>query len=228
MGLLAEIKWRYIFNPELAIKGLPHVLEGMGNTLSISLISFILCVLGGTVLALCRLANLRILRGFAIAYTSFFRGVPLIVTLFFLYFGLPLMGIIMDAMTAAILGLSMTASAYTAEIIRASIEGIDDGQWEASYAIGLSYLQALQHVIIPQATRIAIPPLSNVMLDLVKSSSIAAMITVPEIFHKAKVVGASEHDFMTMYIEVAIIYWLICTLYAMLQARLEKKFAVVK
>ena len=86
--------------------------------------------------------------------------------------------------------------------------------------------QSLRYVVIPQATRLAIPPLSNVMLDLVKSSSIAAIISVPEIFQKAKVVGASEHDFMTMYILVAVIYWLICTAYSLVQAKLERRFAL--
>ena len=216
--LLLTIKWHYIFNPELALKGLPTVLQGLGNTLTLSLASFLLATLGGLCLALLRLAPLRGLRAIAIAYISFFRGVPLLVTLFFIYYGLPLMGIVMSAFTAAILGLSITASAYTAEIIR--------GQWEAAFAVGLTYRQSLRYVVIPQATRLAIPPLSNVMLDLVKSSSIAAIISVPEIFQKAKVVGASEHDFMTMYILVAVIYWLICTAYSLVQAKLERRFAL--
>ena len=214
--LLLTIKWHYIFNPELALKGLPTVLQGLGNTLTLSLASFLLATLGGLCLALLRLAPLRGLRAIAIAYISFFRGVPLLVTLFFIYYGLPLMGIVMSAFTAA----------YTAEIIRAGIEGVEKGQWEAAFAVGLSYRQSLRYVVIPQATRLAIPPLSNVMLDLVKSSSIAAIISVPEIFQKAKVVGASEHDFMTMYILVAVIYWLICTAYSLVQAKLERRFAL--
>ena len=214
---LLSIKWHYIFNPELALKGLPTVLQGLGNTLTLSLASFLLATLGGLCLALLRLAPLRGLRAIAIAYISFFRGVPLLVTL---------MGVVMSAFTAAILGLSITASAYTAEIIRAGIEGVEKGQWEAAFAVGLSYRQSLRYVVIPQATRLAIPPLSNVMLDLVKSSSIAAIISVPEIFQKAKVVGASEHDFMTMYILVAVIYWLICTAYSLVQAKLERRFAL--
>ena len=209
---LLTIKWHYIFNPELALKGLPTVLQGLGNTLTLSLASFLLATLGGLCLALLRLAPLRGLRAIAIAYISFFRGVPLLVTLFFIYYGLPLMGIVM--------------SAFTAEIIRAGIEGVEKGQWEAAFAVGLSYRESLRYVVIPQATRLAIPPLSNVMLDLVKSSSIAAIISVPEIFQKAKVVGASEHDFMTMYILVAVIYWLICTAYSLVQAKLERRFAL--
>lgn len=136
---LLTIKWHYIFNPELALKGLPTVLQGLGNTLTLSLASFLLATLGGLCLALLRLAPLRGLRAIAIAYISFFRGVPLLVTLFFIYYGLPLMGIVMSAFTAAILGLSITASAYTAEIIRAGIEGVEKGQWEAAFAVGLRY-----------------------------------------------------------------------------------------
>lgn len=231
MMILAAIRWRLIFDYKLAIESVPFIMEGLGYTLFISFMSFIFASFGGLLLALCRISRFGALRQFARAYISFFRGVPIIVTLFFLYFGLPILEINLTAIQATLIGFTMTGSAYTSEIIRAGIEGVDDGQWEAAQSLGLNYRQTLQRIILPQATRLAIPPLSNVMVDMVKSSSISAMITVPEIFQKAKIIGGAEHDYMTMYILVAIIYWIICTGYGILQERIEKhysQFAEVK
>lgn len=220
--LLLEIRWNLIFDYRLAIESIPFVLEGLGYTLLISLISFVLALMGGLLIALMRLSKVNIARGFARFYVSFFRGVPIIVTLFFIYFGLPVLGILIPAVESALIGFGLTGSAYTSEIIRASILGVDKGQWEASQSLGLNYRQTLIKIILPQATRMSVPPLSNVMIDMVKTSSVTAMITVPEIFQKAKIVGGAEQDYMTMYLLVAVIYWLICLGYGWLQGRIEK------
>ena len=222
---LLNIRWNLIFDYELAGKSIPFVLEGLGYTLFISFTSFGFASIGGLIIALMRLSKFSPARWFARFYVSFFRGVPIIVTLFFLYMGLPVLKIVIPAVEASIIAFSITGSAYTSEIMRAAIEGIDHGQWEASESLGLNYFQTLRRVILPQATRLSIPPLSNVLADMIKSSSITAMITVPEIFQNAKKVGGSEHDYMTMYILVAIIYWVICTSCAILQEQLEKYFS---
>ena len=151
------------------------------------------------------------------------RGTPMLVFLFLLYFGLPNIGIQFSAVTAALIGFSLHSSAYMAEIIRSSLNSIDKGQWEAATALGMSYWQSLLFVILPQATRIAIPPLSNVLLDLIKASSLAAMITVPDLFQRAKIVGGREFDYMTVYILVGLIYWGICLLVEVWQNHLEKR-----
>lgn len=222
--ILSDIRWDYIFNPQLALESIPFVLEGLSYTIAISLLSFILSLIGGTILALMRISRSRLLRILARFYVSFFRGVPVLVTLFFLYFGLPLANLMLTAIQASVLGFGLTSSAYSSEIIRSAIESIDKGQWEAAQSLGLNRRKVLRKIIFPQATRIAIPALSNVLLDLVKGSSLTAMITVPEIFQKAKIVGGANNDYMTMYFLVAIIYWIICVIYGFLQDYLERLY----
>lgn len=117
----------------------------------------------------------------------------------------------------------MMSSAYISEIIRAALLAVDHGQWEAARALGLKTPTIYRGIIIPQATRIALPSLSNVLLDMVKGSSLTAMITVPDIFNNAKIVGGTYSDYMTAYILVALIYWVICTLYAIIQDWWEKR-----
>lgn len=222
--IFSGIRWDYLFNPQLALDSIPFVLEGLSFTLFISLLSFILSLVGGTVIALMRLSYYSLLRMLARLYVSFFRGVPVLVTLFFLYFGLPLVNLMLTAVQAAIIGFGLTSSAYSSEIIRSAIESIDKGQWEAAQSLGLNRQRVLRKIIFPQATKVAIPALSNVLLDLVKGSSLTAMITVPEIFQKAKIVGGANNDYMTMYFLVAIIYWIITIFYGFLQDYLERYF----
>ena len=214
----------YLFDVALAWKSLPFILQGLGYTLGISLMSFMISLVTGTVLALMRRSNKFIIRWLARGYVSFFRGVPVLVVLFVLYFGLPFMGLTLTALQASIIGFSLTCTAYSSEIIRASISGVEGGQWQAARSLGLSYKSTLFKVIFPQAVRLAVPALSNVLLDLVKGSSLTAMITVPDMFQKAKIVGGANNNYMTMYLLLAIIYWVICTSYSAIQYALEKKF----
>ncbi|ESU91233.1 putative inner membrane amino-acid ABC transporter, permease protein YecS [Streptococcus pyogenes GA03455] len=161
------------------------------------------------------------------AYISIMRGVPMIVVLFVLYFGLPYYGLELPALLCAYLGFSMVSAAYISEVFRSSIEAIDKGQWEAAKALGLPYALMVKKIILPQAFRIAVPPLGNVIIDMVKSSSLAAMITVPDIFQNAKIIGGREWDYMSMYILVAFIYWIIAFLLERYQEFLENKLALV-
>ena len=223
---MTDIQWQYLFNPRLAIDSLPYVLEGLSNTLFISFLSMALGLIIGFFLALGRSSKSRLLRWPSGMYISFMRGVPILVIIFILYFGFPIIGIEFTAMQAAIIGFSINSAAYIAEINRSALSSVDKGQWEAAQSLGLNYWQALGGIILPQATRIALPPLSNVLLDLIKASSLAAMITVPEIFQHAKIVGGREFDYMTMYILVAIIYWCICAAVSLLQRYLEKRAEV--
>jgi cystine transport system permease protein len=225
MGM-EQIQWQYLFNPSLAIESLPYVLEGLWNTLFISFISMAFGLALGLFLALGRSSSNWLLRMPSSLYISFMRGVPILVILFILYFGFPVIGIEFTALQAAVIGFSLNSAAYIAEINRSAINAVDRGQWEASTSLGLSYWQTLRGIILPQAVRIALPPLSNVMLDLIKASSLAAMITVPEIFQHAKIVGGRELDYMTMYILIALIYWAICSVVSILQRYLEKRAEV--
>ncbi|MBF0779571.1 MULTISPECIES: amino acid ABC transporter permease [unclassified Granulicatella] len=217
------MKWDAIFNPDLAIKALPTILSGLPYTLSLSLIGFFLGTICGFFIALMKLSRWRILRTLAHIHISFMRGTPLMVLLFLIYYGLPFAGIQFDAITASIIAFTMMSSAYLSEIIRSSLQAIQKGQWDAAYSLGLNKPIIYRKIIIPQATRIALPPLSNVLLDMVKSTSLTAMITVPDMFNQAKIVGGSHSDYMTVYIVVACLYWVICTTYAIAQGYLESR-----
>ncbi|MGT2800380.1 amino acid ABC transporter permease [Streptococcus marmotae] len=219
------MNWQAIFNLELAREAIPKILEGLPYTLSLSLIGFALGTVFGFFVALCRMSRLAVFRHLAMLHISLMRGIPLMVLLFFIYFGLPFMGLELDAISASIIAFTLMSSAYISEIIRSSLSAIDHGQWEAARSLGLKTSIIYRKVIIPQAFRIAVPPLSNVLLDMVKSTSLTAMITVPELFNKAKIIGGAKSDYMTVYICVALIYWMICTLYALGQVHLEKRLA---
>lgn len=219
-----NVNWGAIFDAELAIESLPYLLGGLPNTLWISFVSMLFGLSLGLLLAVMRLSPLAPVRWAGTAYISFMRGTPILILLFILYSGFPFIGIEFPAMTAAILAFSLNSAAYIAEINRSAITAVDRGQLEAARSLGMGRVLAFRGVILPQATRIALPPLSNVLLDLVKASSLAAMITVPELFSRAKIVGGRAFDYMTIYLVVAVIYWVICALIAMFQGRLERHF----
>ncbi|MFA9493316.1 amino acid ABC transporter permease [Streptococcus sp. E17BB] len=221
-----DIRWEAMFNPEVAKEAIPKILEGLPWTLGLSLIGFGLGTLLGFFVAVARLSRFAPLRWLVQAHLSLMRGIPMMVFLFLIYFGLPYVGIKFDAVTSSILAFSIMSSAYISEIIRSSLQAVDKGQWEAARALGLPIASIYRKVIIPQAFRITLPPLSNVLLDMVKSTAITAMISVPEMFQKAKIVGGARWDYMTVYICVSLIYWVICTLYALGQAELEKRLQV--
>lgn len=214
-----------LFNIELAIESLPFVLGGLPMTLLVSIIGMAVGLLLGLFLALARGSKKIVLRWPARVYISFMRGTPILVFLFILYFGLPVIGIEFSAITAASVGFGLNSAAYIAEINRSSLNSIDHGQWESAKALNLSYSQTLRKVIFPQAARIALPPLTNVFMDIVKATSLAAVITVPELFQKAQIVAGREFDAMTLYILVALIYWPICILIGLMQDRLEHRFS---
>lgn len=220
-----DIEWGLLFDPSLAIESLPYVLGGIWYTLLISLVSMGVGLIIGFFLALARTSKLKLMQWPARLYISFMRGVPILVILFLLYFALPIVGIEFSAVQAALIGFSINCAAYIAEVFRSSLASVDKGQWESSTALGMTYWQTMRRIILPQSIRIAVPPLSNVYLDLIKASSLAAMITVPEIFQKARVVGAREYDLLTLLILVALIYWAICSVMTVLQNYLEKRYA---
>lgn len=205
----------------LMLESIPYILTGLPYTVGISVITFCLGNLFGIILAVLGLLPSRLLKGSIQFYLSFLRGVPGLVLLFLLYFGLPIQ---LSALQAVIICFTLTSSAFLGEIYRGAILGVGVGQWEAARALGLNFLQIISSIILPQAFRIAIPALGNVAMDLVKGTSLAAMITVPEIFQKAKIIGGREFDYMTLDILVALMYWGLCLLISLGQKRLEKSY----
>mgnify|MGYP005847271667 CR=1 FL=1 len=213
------------FDVKLAIENFPYILSGLPMTIAVSFLGMALGLILGLFIALARGSNRKVLRLPARVYISFMRGTPILVFLFILYFGLPSVGIEFTAYQAAVLGFGLNSAAYIAEINRAALNSVDDGQWEAALTLGLPYGKTLRGIILPQAARIAIPPLTNVFLDLVKATSLAAVITVPELFQKAQIAGGRTFDTLTMYVVVALIYWPLCILISIFQERLEKRFS---
>ncbi|URZ87161.1 amino acid ABC transporter permease [Floricoccus penangensis] len=204
---------------KLMFDSIPFVLSGLKYTIGLSVASFFLGNVLGLVLTVLGMTKSKILQYFVRFYVSFLRGVPALVLLFLLYFGLPIQ---LSALVASIICFTLSSSAFVCEIYRGAILGVPFEQWDASYSQGFTFIQSLRYIIIPQAFRISIPALGNVAMDLVKGTSLAAMITIPDIFQKAKIVGGRTFDYMTMYIMVAIIYWLLCIGIGCLQKKLEK------
>ncbi|MFC0302109.1 amino acid ABC transporter permease [Virgibacillus soli] len=225
MFSLDYVQLEKLFDFKLAWESLPFLLTGIPMTLIVAIAGMGIGMILGTFLALARGASSPILRWPARVYISFMRGTPLIVFLFILYFGLPVIGIELDAIAAASLGFGLNSAAYIAEINRSSLNSVDSGQWEAAKSLNMGYWFTLRKIILPQAWRIAIPPLTNVFISVVQGTSLAAVITVPELFQKAQIVAGRSFDSMTMYIMVALIYWPICVIISIMQERLEDRFS---
>ncbi|MDC2866641.1 amino acid ABC transporter permease [Bacillus sp. BP-3] len=202
---------------------MPMLKGALFNTIPLTLITFIIGLALATVTALCRISGNRVLEWIARIYVSIIRGTPLLVQLFIIFYGLPTIGITINSFPAAIIGFSLNVGAYASEIIRASILSIPKGQWEAAYTIGMSYPQALRRVILPQATRVSIPPLSNTFISLIKDTSLASLILVTEMFRKAQEIAATNYEFLIVYTEAGLIYWVICFLLSIVQQMLEKR-----
>lgn len=208
---------------QLALESAPFLLNGAYYTVVLSLGGMFFGLLLGFALAVGRLYGPAPLRWLTRLYVSFFRGTPLLVQLFLIYYGLPQLGIQLDPLPAALIGFSLNMAAYTSEILRAAIASIDRGQWEAAASIGMSKTQTLYRAILPQAARTALPPLGNSFISLVKDTALAATIQVPELFRQAQLITARTFEIFTMYLAAALIYWALAGILAHFQARLEAR-----
>lgn len=204
----------------------PLLLKYLDVTITMAVISMLIALVLSLVIALIRTYKIRVLYSLSSVYVSFFRGTPLLVQLFLLYYGVPQIFPIfksMNAYTAAVIGLSLNASAYMAEIIRGSILSVDKGQMEAALSVGMTSLQGMKNIVLPQAARTAIPSLANSFIDLLKGSSLAFTLGVAEIMAKAQMEAAGSYKFFETYLAVAIIYWGIVIVFSYLQKKLENK-----
>lgn len=199
--------------------------RGAVLTIELSLGGMFFGLILGFLLALMRLSNAWALKYLARAYVSLFRGTPLLVQLFMIYYGLPQFGIRLDPMPAALIGLSLNVAAYTSETLRAAISSIDKDQKEAAASLGATKFQTMFLITIPLAARMALPPLGNSFLSLVKDTSLAATIQVPELFRQAQLITSRTFEVFTMYLAASIIYWLMAAVLSYVQNYLEKKVA---
>ncbi|WP_199269024.1 amino acid ABC transporter permease [Aeromonas hydrophila] len=203
----------------------PLLSAGLIFTVPLTLITFVLGIVLGLSVALARLYGPAPLVMLVRFYVWLIRGTPLLVQLFLIFYGLPSAGIVLDAFTAAVIGFTLNIGAYSSEIIRATLAAIPKGQWEAAYSIGMNWPQVMWRVILPQAARIAVPPLSNTFISLVKDTSLAAAVTVPELFQAAQRLASVTYEPLILYVETALIYLLFSSVLSTLQDKLEQRLA---
>ena len=192
-------------------------------TIPLTVLSFAFALVIAVVTALVQFAGVRGLRQVARFYIWVIRGTPLLVQLFVVFYGLPNLGILIDPFPAAVLVFSINEGAYCAETIRAALESVPRGQMEAGECVGMSYLQIIRRIVLPQAMRTAFPTLSNSLISMIKDTSLAANITVTEMFMVTQRIVARTYEPLALYIEVGLIYLLFCTVLTKLQRVGEKK-----
>ena len=202
------------------------LLPGLTMTIPLTAISFSLAMVIAIAVALVQFAHIRVLRQIARFYVWVVRGTPLLVQLFVVFYGLPNVGILIDPFPAAVLVFSLNEGAYCSETVRAALESVPPGQMEAGQCVGMSYLQVMRRIILPQALRIAFPSLSNSLIAMVKDTSLAANITVTEMFMVTQRIVARTYEPLALYIEVGLIYLLFCTVLTKVQRMVEKRMRV--
>jgi cystine transport system permease protein len=201
----------------------PIALGAVRATIPLTLASFAIGLALAVGLALMRISGVAALSGIARAYISLIRGTPLLVQLFLVFFGLPSIGVTIDPWPSAIIALSLNVGGYAAEVVRAAILSIPRGQWEAASMLGMTRGQALGRIILPQATRVSVPPLSNTFISLVKDTSLCSTILVTELFRVAQQIAAPSGEFLAIYGVAAAVYWVLCTILALGQDVLERR-----
>lgn len=201
----------------------PLVLGGLTGTIPLALVSFAIGLVLALGVAMLRLAAHPVLSGVGRAYVSAIRGTPLLVQLFVIFYGLPSLGLTIDPWPSAVIAFSLNVGGYAAEVIRAAILSVPAGQWEAGYVVGMSRTRTLRRIVLPQAARVSVPPLSNTFISLVKDTSLASLILVTELFREAQEIAAFTNDFLLIYTEAALVYWIFCTVLSFGQTRIERK-----
>ena len=198
---------------------------GIEITIPLTVISFALALIIAVAVALIQYAKVKVLRQICRFYVWIIRGTPLLVQLYIVFYGLPSAGISLEAFPAAVLVFGFNEGAYMAEAIRGTLEGVNVGQLEAGYCVGMSYWKVMWHVVLPQALRMSFPALSNSLISMLKGTSMAATITVVEMFRQAQVINGRVYESLGLYVEVALIYLIFCTILTWLQRLGEKRLA---
>lgn len=199
------------------------LVPGLTVTIPLTVIAFALAMVIAVVVALIQFANVKILKQICRFYIWIIRGTPLLVQLYVIFFGLPNLGIMIDPFPCAVLVFAVNEGAYCAETMRAALESVPNGQIEAGYCVGMSYLQIMWRIVLPQALRTAFPPLMNSLIGMVKDTSLAANITVVEMFMTTQRIVARTYEPLALYIEVALIYLIFCTVLTRLQRVIERR-----
>ena len=209
---------------DLILSSIGPLLSGtIRGTIPLTALSFVGGLIIAVGVALARLSQIAVVRRLAQAYVSLIRGTPLLVQLFIIFYALPSLGLVIDPFPSAVIAFSLNVGGYASEVVRAAILSIPRGQWEAAETIGYGRTLALRRVILPQAARVAVPPLSNTFISLVKDTSLASTIMVTELLRKAQEIAAPTYEFLTLYSVAAVIYWVLCLVLSFGQTALERR-----
>lgn len=198
------------------------LLATVSVTIPLSIIAFILALVVAVAATAMRLGRIKLLQWLSRFYVWLFRGTPILVQLFIIFYGLPAIGITLSAWTSAIIAFTLNTGAYAAETLRASVQSIPRGQIEAAKTLNYTGWQTVRYVIAPQALRIALPPLGNDLIDLVKGTSLVMVITLADVFQVGRQIAATTFQPLALYMEVALIYLVLFTILSLLQSRVEK------
>ncbi|GGU13490.1 ABC transporter substrate-binding protein [Lentzea flava] len=192
-------------------------------TIPLTALSFTIGLILALLVALARISPYRVLSGLARAFISIIRGTPLLLQLFIVFYGLPQIGLKFPPFTAAVVAFSLNVAGYAAEVVRSAILSVPRGQFEAAATIGFGYAQSLRRIVLPQAARTAVPPLSNTLLSLLKDTSLGSVVLLTELFRESQLAAAESNEFLALYSFAGLYYWLICVALSAGQKRLETR-----
>jgi cystine transport system permease protein len=215
---MTERLWNILTDSFLKI-----LVPGLQMTIPLTIISFAIGMVIALVVAMIQVAEIPGLKQFCRFYVWIIRGTPLLVQLYVVFYGLPRLGVLINPFPAAVIVFSISVGAYDSETMRAAIQSVSRGQIEAGYCVGMSYPQIMRRIVLPQAFRTAFPPLSNSLIGLVKDTSLAANITVLEMFMATQRIVARTYEPFALYLEVALIYLIFCTVLTKVQSICEKR-----
>ncbi|GAA3997548.1 amino acid ABC transporter permease [Deinococcus rubellus] len=201
------------------------LLQGLELTLAVSLSALLVSVVLGTLLGLLRFFRLPLLAPLGNAYVDIVRGIPLIVLLSVVYYGLPTLGLTLPSFPAAVLALGFYSAAYTSEIVRGGLNSVPTGQIEAGRSLGLSRTQAVRHVVLPQAWRVALPALGNEFISLILGSSLASAVTLQELFSQGRYITNATYRQFEVYAVLAVMYFVLTFILTRIVRWLERRFS---
>ncbi len=210
---------------DLVLANVPFLLKGNYYTLQITLVSMFFGLIIGLITAIARLKGNRLIRSAARLYVSVIRGTPVLVQIFIVYYGLSDFGITLGPLTSAYITLSVNIGAYLSETIRASILSVPKGQTEAALSLGMTNVQAMRRVILPQAVRVAIPPMGNTFIGMLKETSLVSVVTVTELLRTAQLLISQYNVVMPFYIAIALMYWAMSTSFSAALSRIEDRLS---
>lgn len=220
------VTYGFVWDWAFTIKMLPLLIKGAGMTVTLTACAITFGTMVGLIIAFMKIIKNPVLNFLGSIYTWIFRGIPLLVQLFIIYYALPaVVGITLDPFPAAVISISLCGGAYIAEIIRAGIQSVDKGQMEASLSLGMTYFQAMRRIIIPQTYRRLIPPMGNEFITLLKDTALVSSISMVELTRVAQIYSASHFKPFEMFITAGVIYLVLTTFFTVVFGKLESKLA---